>query len=414
MENMSVSQFIRDNWDKCKRYEPEDRDTLIGMPYPYITPTASNMFQEMYYWDTYFACEGLVLVEKTDLAKSCADNMAYMINKYGLMPNGNRTYYLNHSQPPYFCMLVNLVFESTGDKAWLKQMYDVIEKEYTFWQTERISPNGLNCYGSGKYDEEQGKELYDLMSRRFHIANCFDRYEGYADIAENIIAECESGWDFNPRFGYRCKDYNPVDLNSNLYLYETLMAKFADVLHYEDIWTERAAKRKELINKYLWNGRYFCDYNHVKDEKSEVVSAAMLHPLWAGVADSEQAEKTRSALGMIEFDCGISACEKADHDIVFQWDYPNAWAPLQFIAVKGLGRYGFAEDALRIAKKYVASIEAIFEKTNNLWEKYNAVNGTINVANEYDMPDMLGWTAGVYLVCNRYLKDGVAGCFKDE
>lgn len=400
---MSVYDFILSNWDKCKRYEPNDNGTLIGMPYPYITPTAKNAFQEMYYWDTYFACEGLVLVGKTALAKSCADNMAYMIDKYGLMPNGNRTYYLDHSQPPYFCMLVNLVYEHTGDVSWLKQMYDVIEKEYTFWQTNRISPNGLNCYGSGKYDETKGKELYDLMSKRFHIEDRIDEYNGYADIAENIIAECESGWDFNPRFNYRCKDYNPVDLNSNLYVYENLMAKFSDILHYKDVWSERAKKRKELVNKYLWNGRYFCDYNYAQGFKSEVFSAAALHPLWAGIADESQVQKVLSYLDKIEFDCGIAACEKLDTDI-FQWAYPNAWAPLGFIAVKAFDNYGYIDTAKRLAQKYVSSIDAIFQKTNNLWEKYNAVDGTINVANEYDMPDMLGWTAGVYIVCQEYLK----------
>ncbi len=400
---MSVYEFILSNWDKCKRYEPNDNGTLIGMPYPYITPTAKNTFQEMYYWDTYFACEGLALVGKGELAKNCADNMAYMIDKYGLMPNGNRTYYLDHSQPPYFCMLVNLVYEHTGDVFWLKQMYDVIEKEYTFWQTDRISPNGLNCYGSGEYDHKRGKELYDLMSKRFHIENQIDKYNGYADIAENIIAECESGWDFNPRFNYRCKDYNPVDLNSNLYVYETLMAKFSSILHYEDVWSARANKRKELINKYLWNGQYFCDYNYVKGFKSEVFSAAALHPLWAGIADKNQAQEVLSRLDKIEFEHGIAACEKLDNIGVFQWAFPNAWAPLQFIAVKAFDNYGYTFAAKRIAQKYVSSIDTIFQKTNNLWEKYNALDGTINVANEYDMPDMLGWTAGVYIVCTEYL-----------
>ena len=400
---MSVYKFIKSNWDKCKRFEPEDNGTLIGMPYPYITPTADNVFQEMYYWDTYFACEGLVLTGKTELARNCADNMAYMINKYGLMPNGNRTYYLNHSQPPYFCMLVNLIYEHTEDVKWLEQMYDVIEKEYTFWQTQRISPNGLNCYGSGKYDEDSGKELYELMSKRFHIEDRKNEYAGYADVAENIIAECESGWDFNPRFNYRCKDYNPIDLNSNLYVYETLMAKFSEILHYRNVWSERACKRKELMLRYLWNGNYFCDYNYVQEVKSSVFSAAALQPLWAGIANESQVQKTLSHLDKIEFEHGISACEKTPLSENYQWAFPNAWAPLQFIAVKAFDNYGYKDTAKRLARKYVSAIDDIFKKTNNLWEKYNAVDGTINVTNEYDMPDMLGWTAGVYIVCSEYI-----------
>ena len=155
MNNSStVSDFIKNNWDKCVRYEPEDHDTLIVMPYKYIVPTCSSAFQEMYYWDTYFACKGLVLSGRTELVKSCADNMAYMINKYGFMPNGNRTFYLDHSQPPYFCMIVKTAFDETKDLSWLREMYSAIEKEYDFWQTKRLAPIGLNFYSVDDYDEE--------------------------------------------------------------------------------------------------------------------------------------------------------------------------------------------------------------------------------------------------------------------
>ena len=99
-------EFILDNWDKVIRENKEDKDTLIGLPYPYTVPCISGMFQEMYYWDTYFTNVGLILSGRIDQAKNNVDNMSYLISRYGFMPNGNRTRYLNNSQPPFLSMMV--------------------------------------------------------------------------------------------------------------------------------------------------------------------------------------------------------------------------------------------------------------------------------------------------------------------
>ena len=183
------------------------------------------------------------------------------------------------------------------------------------------------------------------------------------------------------------------------------MAQFSELLGKgdEEIWRRRAENRKALMHKYLYNGTFFADYNFVDNTHSTVFSAAAFHPLWAGIATDEQAKTTYSQLCRIEMDCGIAACEKIDTQAIYQWAYPNSWAPLNYITVFALDRYGYKDAAVRIADKYVSSIESIFEQTGNLWEKYNAVDGSINVTNEYEMPDMLGWTAGVYLSCREYL-----------
>ena len=403
----TVYDFIINKWDECVRFKTEDTDTFIGLPYPYIVPTCEGKFQEMYYWDTYFACEGLVLIGKEELAKSCADNMAFLVNKFGFIPNGNRKVFLSRSQPPYFCMLVKTAYNKTKDKEWLNKMYPVIEKEYEFWQKERMTPTGINRYGTNGIDEQTGKDVYEYIKKRFSDGSIIKDYKDYVDFGENIISECESGWDFNPRFDLKCKEYVPVDLNCNLYLYEKTMSDFSKELNNgrAEEWECKAKKRKELMNKYLWNGGFYSDYNFEKDKLSNLFSAAAFHPLWSGVADKEQADSICSHLYKIESDYGITACEKTETTITFQWAYPNAWAPLQYITVLGLDRYGYKKDALRIARKYVTSIERIFEQTHNLWEKYNAKDGTINVANEYEMPDMLGWTAGVYLACRQYISE---------
>ena len=59
---------------------------------------------------------------------------------------------------------------------------------------------------------------------------------------------------------------------------------------------------------------------------------------------------------------------------------------------------------MRIAKKYVGLADDVFEKTGKLWEKYNVVKGNIEVTNEYEMPAMMGWSAGAYLAARDYIK----------
>lgn len=114
-----VRDFIRTSWDASVQYNPADSQTLIGLPRPYTVPSVSQTFQELYYWDTYFTNEGLVRDGRLDLAKNNTEDMLYLVDRYGYMPNGSRTWYLNRSQPPFLCMMVDRVFEQTGDTDWL-------------------------------------------------------------------------------------------------------------------------------------------------------------------------------------------------------------------------------------------------------------------------------------------------------
>lgn len=100
--NTKVKAFILENWNKTVRTNTADEGSLIGLPEPYTVPCIEGTFQEMYYWDTYFTNIGLILSGKIEQAICNTENMAYLIEKYGKMPNGNRTFYLNRSQPPFF------------------------------------------------------------------------------------------------------------------------------------------------------------------------------------------------------------------------------------------------------------------------------------------------------------------------
>lgn len=221
-------------------------------------------------------------------------------------------------------------------------------------------------------------------------------------------AEC-AGWDFTPRFENRCLDFIPVDLNANLYLYEQGFATIAAILGdgTADEWREKAAARRARLERCCWSATrgLYLDYDFVNDRQSQVASLATFQPLWAGMADVDRAARVRANLPLFECDFGLATCEPVETGTrSYQWAYPNGWAPLHLIAVEGLKHYGDEEDAARIARKYLAAVAGLFEKTGKLWEKYNVCDGSLNTASEYGTPEMLGWTAGVFAILDEYIK----------
>ena len=66
--NNKIEKFLNDNLEKTIKYNPNDDGTLIGLPYKYTIPCVSDMFQEIYYWDTYFTNVGLIELGREELA----------------------------------------------------------------------------------------------------------------------------------------------------------------------------------------------------------------------------------------------------------------------------------------------------------------------------------------------------------
>ena len=396
-----VEKFIEKNWNLCIRHNTEDRDTLIGMPYPYTVPAAGH-FEEMYYWDTYFTNKGLEISGRYELAKNNTDNMLFLVEKFGFMPNGNRTYYLGKSQPPFLSLMVRDVYKHGRDKKWLENACRVLNIEYEFWMTRRISPEGLNFYDGIVW-----------MNTPENVAKDYERRVGYMpcgtneEISRHFMATCESGWDISPRWENEAYNIAAVDLNSLMYMFETNMSYFSDELGLcPDLWNGRAEKRKSLMYEYMLAGDgALLDCNLRTGKLVNIYSAASFYPLFVKLAEKRTAEAVFKRLPLLETDYGILTCEKNDFPGTYQWDYPNGWACLQYIAVAALDNYGYSEKAAEIAKKYTALVERVFDLTGNLWEKYNIVNGSTEVAAEYEMPAMMGWTAGAYLFAKKYAEN---------
>ena len=408
----NVSSYIQDSWDETVRFNQQDKDDHIGLPHPYTVPCKSGKFQEMYYWDSYFTNVGLLADGRIDIAKGNTENLAFLVERFGKVLNGSCFSFQDHSQPPYLCMMVSDIYESTGDKEWLASMFPILEKEYNFWMRERMTPCGLNRYSTDISTGTPGKGMAEYVILRTHSPISLESLseDQVNRLAFNARAECESGWDFTPRFDNRCADFCPVDLNANLYFYETELSRFAKILGRTQRvkeWENAARRRRQLIMKFLYNAKegMFYDYDYVNARHSEVKSAAIFSLLYAGAIKPSFARDTAAGLlPFLEFKGGIAATEKIETPCTYQWAWPNGWAPLQYIAIKGLDRYGLKEDATRIANKYVEVITDIFARTGSLWEKINVVNSESEVSSEggYEMPPMMGWTAGVFEYALNY------------
>lgn len=404
----NISMYIKSQWDATIRFNPQDNGTLLGLPYPYIVPCIKDRFQELFYWDTYFACRGLAIHERKEDVKNNLLNFFHELNRFGFIPNGSRTYFLNRSQPPFLGALIKLTLNLFPDDIELKkQSYHALTKEVAFRDKHRRdSATGLYFYGSN-HSEDELKEYYQLAVVR-HGADPDEKDNAKRkEMALTTLAEAESGWDFSARFNNNCHNCAAVDLNSLMYLNFEMLSELAVFTGGNgDIWKNRQHELSQAMRKYNLNADgIFVDYDLQLKSQMSLITAASFFPLWVSMATPQEAYSTRNiCCRKLEYPFGISATEKFDTALHLQWEYPNGWPCLQMISFEALDRYDFKNDARRIAEKYCKTVQINFEKNNNLWEKYNVTDGSTRVASEYEMPAMMGWSAGTYLVAAELLK----------
>lgn len=394
---MDTMTFIRENWKNTARLCRESHDGNIGLPYPYFVPSITGGFNNLFYWDSYFTAQGMLRHGQEALVKSTVDDMLYLIDRYGYMPNGNAKVLMGRSQPPFLSELVRQLYGIYQDPVWLRTAYRILQEEHDFWMKKRQLPCGLNRYGFDDLSPD-GIAMGLDVAKRLPGVDFSGKMD--AQIAENVMADAESGWDFSPRCMGHQTDCAYVDLNAILYGMENNLTFFAQELGETaeaDKWAQAAQRRKKLMRQLLFDGKVYRGRDMTTGAFSPIFSVASFYALWAGVATEAEAASTVAQLPRLEYDFGLANCEPGARTSAFQWDYPNGWAPLHFIAVHGLMRYGYHAEAERIARKYIRAIDRTFAETGTLWEKYNVTDGTLNVTDEYQMPPMLGWTAGVYV-----------------
>lgn len=389
---------------------PPPYSSLLYVPKPYVVP--GGRFREFYYWDSYFTMLGLIPDGHRDTAGDLVDDFSYMLREYGHIPNGARTYYLSRSQPPVYYLMVGLL-ASDPATAWSRHLAD-LKREYAYWMAGAshlhpgearrnvvAMPDGsiLNRYWDAADSPRDESYRNDVL-----VARASGRPP--AQVYRDIRAAAESGWDFSSRWlrdgrhlgTIDTTDIVPVDLNSLLYGLEEAIASGCGAQHdsaCQRNFNERARSRRRAMDRYLWNARggYFMDYDWRRRRRNPELSAATLYPLFTGVADARQAEAiARVTRARLLKEGGIVTTNVASGQ---QWDAPNGWPPLQWIAVTGFRRYHRDALAREIARRWLATVERVFAHESKLVEKYDVEHALPGGGGEYPLQDGFGWTNGV-------------------
>lgn len=389
---MNIREYISSHIGETTRIcDGKDPDLEI-LPKPYTVPSIQDFFREMYYWDTYFTNKGLILTDNVEQAINNLENFSFLIDKFGYIPNGTRKWLLNRSQPPFFGLAIKDLWKYLNEEQ-KKRFSHALKKEYVFWETRRKNADGWSHYDAETNDEEYLSFTY------FYEERVGAQTKHTVECGRDIMAEAESGWDFCPRFPSGCTKYSPIDLNALLYADERLLAEF-DAPD-RTFWLDKAQNRKDKMSLMQDRDGVFFDYDCVLKKPSKVYSCAGFFPYFTGVSQDEKG--FLKLLSELEYPYGVIAAKTEQN--CFQWAAPNGWAPLFYVCVSAAIQVGNEEAAKRIAEKYVNMLDRIFTQTGALYEKYDVVTGTLGKG-EYGTPEMMGWTAGVYLSLQRYLQRG--------
>lgn len=405
----SVTTHIRQLWGTLKRSPAQQQanSSLLPLPHPYIVP--GGRFREIYYWDSYFTMLGLRVSGETNTIADMVSNFAALIERYGHIPNGNRTYFLSRSQPPFFSAMVELLAGEKGDSIY-KGYLSALQKEYDYWMdrsapTQHVvkMPDGslLNRY----YDQDS---IPRQESYREDIATA-ESVAHPATLYRDLRSAAESGWDFSSRWQTDPKDLRttrttalvPVDLNALLYNLETTLAKAYRMqgnIKEEATFRALATARRRSLEKYCWSAEkgWYVDYDTEKGKQADAVTLAGMYPFFFRIADKKHIQQVSQQIRHSFLQAG-GLTTTLQHTGE-QWDAPNGWAPLQWISIQGLEKYGQSALARDIAQRWAKLNIQVFQQTGKLMEKYNVVDMTLTAGGgEYPSQDGFGWTNGVLL-----------------
>jgi len=389
-------EYIDKYWKKLKRHNTKDDGSLIGLPNPYLVPASEEGhdfdFDELYYWDSYFMVQGMLKdPEKKEFVLGILEDLMSLYTRFKIIPNASRTYLMGRSQPPLLTTFIMDVYQAYDmDKKWLARSMAIAKDEYhTVW------------LGTTKPNMRQ---VYRGLSRYYDINHL------------NDLAEAESGWDHTIRFSRKCLEFLPVDLNALLYKYEKDFAYAARELGKEDEakeWDKAAKHRANTMKVLMWSDLkgMFYDYRYTKETRGNVESVAAYFTMFAGLASEEQAARLVNSLKRFEKKGGLATTDAqplgklVPGPIPAQWAYPNGWAPLQLIAIRGLENYGYHKEAKRIAMKWVKNNLDWYNKHHVFLEKYNVVNPEKPPAKGvYPSQVGFGWTNAVFeRLCQDYI-----------
>ena len=409
---LTMREHIRALWPILARPPMAVVRGSSGLQLPYAYVVAGGRYQEMYYWDSYFTMLGLKADGEKPLIESMLANFTALIAQYGHIPNGTRSYYLSRSQPPFLALMMDL--SDTHDPATDAARLTALKAEHAYWMA------GAGCLDAGGTCEHVVRMPDGSLLNRYWDARETPRDESYTEdvatstasgrragqVNRDLRAAAESGWDFSSRWladgrtltTIHTTDIVPVDLNSLLWNLEKAIARrctaAGDAVFARD-YDRRASARAAAVSKYLWSAtdKRFVDWDHTTGKPTSAISAAMLYPLFVGLATREQADATATlTAAKLLAPGGLRTTTVSNGQ---QWDQPNGWAPLLWVGVAGLNRYGKTALAEDLARRWIRTVSSYYDRGGRMIEKYDVETGAAGGGGEYPVQDGFGWTNGV-------------------
>ncbi|CAL1373654.1 unnamed protein product [Linum trigynum] len=413
--------------------ESPDLHTLLPLPEPVVIP--GSRFREVYYWDSYWVIRGLLASKMYDTAKSIVTNLIYLLDTYGHVLNGARSYYTNRSQPPLLSAMVYEIYNRTGDVKFARKALPALIKEHEFWtsgehkitvQDGQAAKHSLSRYYA-KWNKPRPESATIDRDSAANISDSCEKQDFYREVASTA----ESGWDFSTRWMRNTSDFTtlsttsilPVDLNTYLLKLELDIAFLAKATANRTVarrFTKASEARIQAIKSVFWNakkGQWF-DYwlNHGSapahkgfssktqkgNHQNQNAFASNFVPLWIDQFHSDKALvervlKSFKSSGLIRA-TGIATSLTNSGQ---QWDFPNGWAPLQHVIVEGLARSGSSKAkalAEEIAVRWINSNYIVYNNTGAMHEKLDVeACGEFGGGGEYVPQTGFGWTNGVVL-----------------
>ncbi|KJH52159.1 alpha,alpha-trehalase [Dictyocaulus viviparus] len=387
------------------------RYSLIYLPHIFIIP--GGRFREFYYWDAYW------IIKKS---------ATFQVLRFGFVPNGGRVYYLQRSQPPLLSGMLYEYYEVTGDKKFLRKMLPILEKEFMFWQSNRmvnISIDGAN-YLVYRYKARSNMPRPESFTVDMKKAESIEEKAQFWQVYYYLIY-------LNIVRGYR-EQKNTLIFKQTHKKYMVFDSRtiFHDQVKSE-FYRELRAQFRNTVHKVFYNhtARSWFDYNLRTKSHNTMFYPSITVPLFTGCYNSLNQGKSERLfslmknLGVFKYPGGIPTSMIADSKE--QWDFPNGFSPLNHMIVEGLRKSHNAhmqdaafrlaskwilgnykvwketnhmwEKAFRLASKWILGNYKVWKETNHMWEKYNVIGHYPKPGSggEYDVQDGFGWTNGALL-----------------
>lgn len=420
-------------WDLCRTWKDlgrkikidvklnPDRYSLVYLPNPFIVP--GGRFRETYYWDTYWVVKGLLLCEMTDTVKGMLENFAFMIQRFGFIPNGGRVYYSRRSQPPFFIPMMYDYYKATKNLTFVQSHLPAMEAEYAFWMTNRSVSvqRGDVTHILNRYASSVNSPRPESYSEDLKTASSTNNSSARRQLYQNLVSAAESGWDFSSRWFSRDPGTNltldttrttnilPVDLNSVLCMNEHILSELFNKTGNQEKgknYSKNWQRRQTAIFNVLWNPtkRVWQDLDIAANSHRDYFYASNILPLFALCKGKNETQTENSVLtylqnlGVLQFAGGFPTSLETTGQ---QWDLPNGWPPLQHMAIWGMSQsqnQQLKAEAFSLANKSIVSNWIAWNRSRNMYEKYSTnISGEGGSGGEYGVQEGFGWSNGVVL-----------------